>query len=518
MQVVFTGTQFECRLKFDERNIPKEAGFFWDNTNKVWYTKKYGVAARLHAYLDDTARNELAKKRIMIETWTGGLSVPKGQKLYDFQENACLFSLARNKSYLGLDPGLGKTPCAAVIAQSLNDFQQCVAGVYICPPFLTRNTEVEFNRWSRLRTIRYNHKKPGGFGTEIIIFPDSLIARKEVINDIRTFMRIAKSEGRLLVLFVDEAHRFKNHTAKRTVALFNEVANGFDRVTYLSGTPMPNRPIELYPVLSHSAQQCIHGMGVHEYALKYCGAFEHEHGWDYNGATNLDELRAQVIGTFMQRVRKADVLKELPPKTEEMVILEESLPPKLTKLSKDILATLSPDDLMRGQVAMKLQTNEEVHLSTYRKELGIIKAKPAAAFIKYILEETDESILVFAIHKEVIKTLDEELSHYSPLVITGETRMELRHAMVNEFQQDRKRRVFIGNIQAAGTGLTLTKASRVVFVEFSWVPADNDQASDRAHRIGQTDNVLVQYLVYESSVDKTVIETVLKKKKITEKI
>lgn len=514
MEVSFSNGIFKCRCDYESRNIPKGAGFRWDQDKKIWFTPVHGVAARLETYLDESAKIEISRVRIRLETWTGGLSIPQGETLFHFQECAALFALSRNRSYLALDPGLGKTPIAAVISQTLFDNQLVERIVYICPPFLTRNTENEFKRFAPdIRVSRYGEGSP----KVLLIVPDSMITKPEVQNAITKFTKSCAQGASLL--FTDEAHRFKNDEAKRTKALFgdkksNGLADLFARIVYLSGTPMPNRPIELFPILSHSAPQTIHDMNKFEYAEKYCAAFQNQWGWDFSGCSNLPELVSQVVGTFMIRYKKDEVLKELPPKTEEMVILDESLSPRLAKLSQAILDSLDTEDLMAGQIQIDLG-KDVLHLSTYRRELGVIKAKAAADYIKFLLEESDEAILVFAIHKEVISILTSELSDYDPLVITGETRMELRHEYVKAFQNDKKRRVFIGNIQAAGTGLTLTKATRVVFVEFSWVPADNDQASDRAHRIGQKDNVYVQYLVHEESVDKAVIKTVLRKKRIT---
>jgi SWI/SNF-related matrix-associated actin-dependent regulator 1 of chromatin subfamily A len=155
------------------------------------------------------------------------------------------------------------------------------------------------------------------------------------------------------------------------------------------------------------------------------------------------------------------------------------------------------------------------HVATYRKELGMAKLPHAVTIIKSILEETDESILVFAIHREVTRGLVEALEKYSPLGISGDTPVDRRQEIVREFQENPKRRLFVGNVQAAGVGFTLTKATRVLFVEASWTPADNDQASDRAHRVGQTDNVYVQYLVFKNSIDRSVMETIFSKKRVT---
>lgn len=514
MEIVFESGVFQCRCTYDERLTPKAAGFRWDNFHKIWYTRSPNIASKLPQFLTLSAQKALEKITITISDSIPVPHIPKGESLFDFQIRAYEFAISRNRSYLALDPGLGKTPIAAVIAASLWRTGGPLNSIYICPPFLARNTEAEFRKWAPGVPVR-RYGSPLGFGKDggVTIVPDTMLGKAS--GDIR---RMKKYD----LLFVDEAHRFKNDTAGRTQALFGKkgedgIVSPFPRIVYLSGTPMPNRPMELFPVLNSSAPSTIDFLTKHGFGLKYCAAFQNQWGWDYSGVSNFEELVKKVHGTFMLRYRKADVMKELPEKTSAMVVLSDELPPKLTKLSQRILSKLDPEDLMSGVVSLKVGT-EELHLSTYRKELGILKVDEAVNFIAGELEESQESFLIFAIHKEVIQELTASLEHFEPLVITGATPMAERHEIVKEFQENPKRRVFIGNIQAAGTGLTLTKATRVIFVEFSWVPADNDQASDRAHRISQKSNVFVQYLVYENSVDQAVIETVLRKKKVTDKI
>lgn len=524
MKVTFTGDVFVCKCAFDTRHLPKEAGFRWSPDHKIWYTPQPGVAARLRQYCDPAAEKELNRKLIAIEPWAGGLVYPPKEVLRGFQIEAATFSLSRNSSYLALDPGLGKAVIACVVANTLNK-KSPTGIVYICPPFLTRNMEVEFKRWAdELFVMRYTCHDLA----QVLIVPDSIITREQTQLDIAKFTAYCRERKLSSLLIVDEAHRFKNDEAGRTRALFGHHPPGkarlkgmverFDRVIYLSGTPMPNRPIELYPVLNASAPETIGFMSKHQYASKYCGAFQNQWGWDYSGATNVTELASQVIGKFMLRMKKADVLAELPPKTEELVLIGDDLNPKLAALDKRILENFSPEDLTKGQIAIETKMGDDLHLATYRRELGLLKSKEAVKYIKSLLEESEESLLIFGIHTDVIGHLEKELESYLPLVITGQTPMAARHEIVKTFQSDPSRRVFIGNIQAAGTGLTLTKATRVIFVEFSWVPSDNEQASDRAHRIGQKDNVFVQYLVYKNSIDRAVIETVLRKKSITERL
>lgn len=515
MKVTFApDTGFICKCSFEKRHLPRDAGFHWSGAERHWYTRNPEVAARLNSHCDEHAKKQISKFTIEVTQWTGGISVPEGEKLFDFQETAARFALSRNRSYLGLDPGLGKTPILAAVTATL----QC-STIYICPPFLTRNTEAEFKRWApKLKVSRFDLRMQFN-GPEVVIIPDSMITKKPIRDFIEEFVRWHRAKGSVLQLAIDEAHRYKNDMAQRTRAVLGSrhergLADLFDRIVYASGTPMPNRPMELFPILAHSAPATIDYMNKFEYGRKFCAGHKNQFGWDFSGASNLPLLKERVLGPFMLRYRKAEVLKELPPKTEDMVLIGDDLSPALADIDRDILKSFSPEDLMQGRFS---NDEGEIHISTYRKELGVYKAKSAAEYIRYLLEEGDESLLVFGIHTDVIATLEKELEDFNPLVITGQTPLGERHEIVSKFQnEDSGHRLFIGNIQAAGVGLTLTKATRVVFAEFSWVPSDNDQASDRAHRIGQQDNVFVQYLVFKNSIDRTVLETILRKKKVTE--
>lgn len=525
MKLFYAHGVFILKCGFDEREIARKSGFRWHTTKKLWYTPSPIVAARLRVHaVDSTAQNEIDRHAIVYEPFGGQLDIPPNEMLLPFQMEAALYALARNRSYLALDPGLGKTPISAIIAATLSHLNYQF--VYICPPFLTRNTVAEFNRFAP--DLYCGIIKPKGVifnGGDVLIVPDSLIATPRAREATTHFVAARKERGQKVLLFVDEAHRYKNDLAARTKALLGRndkelgripgIADEFDRVVYLSGTPMPNRPMELFPILSHSASETIQGMSKFEFGFQYCAGFKDDWGYNFDGASNMNELATKVKEKFMLRFRKKDVMKDLPPKTEEMVVLSEELSDTHLTFEANLLSKYSPEDLMKGIIRVDLG-KDELPLATYRRELGTRKVKPVAEFIREQLEETDENVIVFAIHKETIHLLQIELEKYLPLVITGQTPMNDRHTIVKAFQDPKSTcRVIIGNIQAMGVGLTLTRASRVIFAEFSWTPSDNDQASDRAHRIGQKENVLVQYLVYPNSVDKAVIETVLRKRKVT---
>lgn len=410
---------------------------------------------------------------------------------------------------------------------------------------MVRNVENEFGRWApALRVAVFGRLSTTGMhgqgkknltasaAVDVLIVPDSLLARAGVVAALVAYCDAWPVADSLLV--VDEAHRFCRGKSKRSTALYDELAPKFGRRVYMSGTPMPNRPMELYPLLSREAPDTIDFMDVWAYGRHYCAGYRKRIGWDANrgeprmswdfsGASNVPELRARVQGTrwpFMLRLRKE--LLGLPPKIEEVFIISADMSPKLARLDKAVAKAYGDggDDAMRARLtaAAAVETGGELHTMTYRRLLGVEKVKPSAEYIRALLEETTESILVFAYHKEVVLELGKALAAFEPYIISGDTPKAKRQEMVDDFQASKTRRLVVGNYHAMGVGFTMTKATRVIFVEFDWVPGVNDQAGDRAHRIGQTKSVLVQYVVYKNSIDKRVLEAVLTKSDTTKRI
>jgi SWI/SNF-related matrix-associated actin-dependent regulator 1 of chromatin subfamily A len=503
MRLTYQDTRYIFICSYDDRHRPKAAGFRWDPHLQRWVTPSSGIASRLLEFADEKAKNELERTSLTRTEWRGAIPHPEGLKPKPFQLDAVKFALERNRSYLALEAGLGKTICAALMRNAL-----LTQTLYICPPFLAANVEEEFLKWgtSGIRVARFGKLSEQIWAAaNVILLPDSLLAREHARDFIRAWVKTANPG----LLIVDEAHRFKNDSAERTKALFQIYFPLFPKVVFLSGTPMPNRPRELFPVLSNAAPQLIDDMSKLEYGIKYCAGHQGKWGWDDSGATNVEELAKKVVGPFMRRVRKKDVLPELPPKTEELVFIDEELPAELLELSRKILKEQSPVDLMKGRIG-------DEHVATYRRKLGTLKVPPALEFLRFVLEENDDALLIFAIHKETIAALAAGLKNFHPLTITGDVASDERFRRAKAFQANPKHRALILNIQAGGIGFNLTKASRVVFVEFSWCGADNDQAIDRAHRIGQDEKVVAQYLVHRNSIDRDVMETVLRKKESTQ--
>lgn len=484
----------------------------WDAAAKCWYTPDPRVVLPLRSYCDSLAAKELQRTFLSFDPWTGALRYPPHLKPRDFQKYAALFALSRNRSYLALDMGLGKGVIAVLI-------QNALAGhmLYVCPPYLVLTVAEEFRKWGgrNLTIWTTMDQAPPQATPTVWVVPDSQMHQGALRDLVGAWKRLRPKA----TLVVDEAHRYTHLDARRTRALFQAYVPAFSRIVFMSGTPCPSRPMELWPVLSECAPETIDFMTESDYGRRYCGGHysEQKRAWDFSRASNVAELAGKIHGTFMLRLRKDDVLTELPPKTEELVFIGDGLPPVLADLDAAVLRRYSPEDLVGRQLAVAagLGEDEDLQLSTYRRELEKLKASAALKFIHGVLTNGDENVLVFGYHKEALALLVKGLAKYNPLVITGQTPMDVRHQRVKAFQSDPRHRVFIGNYLAAGTGYTLTKATRIIRVGYSWVPGENDQAGDRAHRIGQTDNVLDQFLVYRDSVDCKVLQVIQRKRQTT---
>jgi len=526
VKIVFKNNRFYCRTSFDDRIYPQAAKWIFDSKNKFYYTDNYERAFSLSEYMDQDLKNLTYKLLIHTGLWGGTLALPPdGLTLLKHQPPAVFFALNQNKSYLGCDPGLGKTIIQAMIASCLEGIV-----VVIVPPFLQLNTQAEFEKWAPKLVVKtINEVNLGDSGFDVLIVPDSLLTDKGVTAYIEYLVR----NSHYNTLFIDEAHRFKNEEAKRTQALYGiegttkrKAVQGivdlnFDKIVLYSGTPMPNRPMELYTPVNKLAPQCIDYMTREDFGKEYCAGYHDGHGWNFSGASNVKTLASKIIapsGKFMLRQRKA--LLNLPPKIEETIVLGGGHSVKLFKVDMALMAKYSPEDIIKGQIAKRLgRAEEDLHVATYRRLLGLEKVPYAVEYIESLMEETDENILVFCIHKEVVAALKEGLAKYRPLVIDGSVPTGKRQAIVDEFQDKKKgRRIWIGNIAAGGVGYTLTKANRVLMVEFEYTPGGNDQAGDRAHRYGVLWSVLVQFLVLKNSMDRKIIETLLRKRKATQYI
>lgn len=484
--VSFTNWFWRCDAITYHHTKLKALGWWWCEKDRCLKTDQLASVLPLRRFFDQSAKAHYRLTVCEKISWKKTIDAPSGVVPYAHQLQAARFALERRACYLALDAGLGKTLVAAMVKRALGQPM-----VYVCPSFLSPTVVAEFKRFGEAHNLKViadstAHKYGGRLAEFLRAHPDS-------------------------VLVVDEAHRFKSNKARRSQGVY-QLARIFGRVIFMSGTPMPNRPVELWPVLHHVVPHLIDHIDYIGYGKTYCAGYYDQRfcRYDFRGASNMAGLALRIKDIFMLRIRKDEVLKDLPPKIEQLVFLGNKLPPDICKMDK-ALTQAAGGDLVRLALAAA-NGKGDLHLATYRRLLGLHKVPAALKFIKSVLDDSAEAVLVFCQHTEVAKALEVGLAAYLPVVITGATPTALRQSLVSGFQNPHSlNRVLIGNIEAAGVGFTITRATRVVFVEFAYTPGVNSQAADRTHRIGQKNSVIVNFCVYRDSLDRYILSAITKK-------
>ena len=314
----------------------------------------------------------------MEPTW------PKNLNPFRYQIDGAKFILSHRNTYLCDEPGLGKT-IQAIMA--LNTLKPQLT-VITCPPFLCLNWEKELKAWSTsFHKVQILKKMADVVSREadIVIVPDSILNAPGITEQFY--------HRQINFMVIDEAHRFKSHDAKRTLGL-ESISKNASRICALSGTPMPNRPIELFTMIKMLDHNSIDLMGRHRYGLRYCGAHHNGFGWDYSGAARLSELSEK----FMIRRRKAEVLTELPEKVIQILEIEPSYVEKalVKREQKEFKKSLRD---MTVDITQFLSTPEGesalARLSNERKEIAFAKAARVVPIVEDILENPKQKLIVF---------------------------------------------------------------------------------------------------------------------------
>lgn len=516
--------KYYARCGYDERDILRGAGFKWEAARKCWYTADTAVAVKLVDY----AINEQTKMvlRNFQKTYDGsfehenvsGFTVesPESMTYRSYQLLGIKWASERRVSLIADEMGLGKTIQGIGVAVHTGARSILV----VCPASVKENWAKEFSMWHPdnppCRVI-YGTKSTQPFTVHkenVIIINYDLLTNPT--------MRDAINARKWDLIIMDEVHTLKNMKSKRTKNILGTdgIARCDARIVGLSGTPIPNRPVEFYPFLSALAKEAIAPYTSFEaYARRYCGAYMN--AWmqlEAKGATNVEELNQKLRSTIMIRRLKKDVAKELPDKTLQVITIEPDA--KTSSLLKKEFDFVDMADFRSSGVKLLSGTKGAAfdELAAMRQEMMEFKLPHCIKHIEDLFESGITKLGVFAYHRATVKAIEEHFKDKNPLVITGETDTKKRQGIVEAFQTNPEHQLFIGNIKAAGVGITLTAASHCVFVEVTWVPGEILQAIDRFHRIGQKNSVLAQFLVLKNSVDEHMIRSVADKQRVLNQV
>jgi len=333
------------------------------------------------------------------------------------------------------------------------------------------------------------------------------------------------------LLVCDESHFLKEITARCTKSIvggrfkkdgrihaLKGIAHQATRTWFLSGTPAPNNVSELWTTLK------LFGVTKHNrdgFIRRYCttkfNGFEHK----ILGNKRVPELKA-IMEPIMLRRTKKQVSIELPPlhiTTTPVepckVDLELWFPnflksPHIQQQMKEAGRNLRDEWLLADDEERIALLRDTTHsIATLRRYTGTAKLDGAVEYVEMLLASGVDKVVVFAFHPKLLHEMGHRLRTFQPCIVTGKT--VKRDYMVHKFQTVKGRRLFLGQIQAAGTAITLTAATHIVMVEADWVPANNAQAIMRCHRIGQKNPVFATFLSLAGSLDESIQKVLAKK-------
>jgi len=324
-------------------------------------------------------------------------------------------------------------------------------------------------------------------------------------------------KARPRVIIIDECQFIKSLKAKRTKNVLKLVSRPSVRsVLALSGTPLTNRPIELWPILKAVRPDLF--PSLEKFAWRYCKPHWTFWGWRFDGATHLKELNRVLRSECMVRRLKKDVLPQLPPKRRKFVCFQLSKSQQKTydEAQTDFLRWLEKESPAKAKRASKA---EQLAKIGYLVRLAArLKLDWTTRWIADFFESNPgEKLVTFTMHTFVIDHLKEKFPDRC-VVIDGRVTGRKREESVRQFRSHRKKDLLLGNWIAAGVGLTLTSSCNVAGLDLPWTPGELLQGEDRIHRIGQKKLSLIHYLIAMGTIEEKQINIQRRKAKILDAV
>ncbi|WP_202192642.1 DEAD/DEAH box helicase [Bacteroides uniformis] len=434
---------------------------------------------------------------------------------YPYQEEGIRKGLEWKRLFIGDEPGLGKTLQSIGIIDTAGAYPALV----ICPSSLKINWQREVEKFTDKKALvldNYN-RTTWPYLLQMKMFHVAIVnyesLRKYFVWDIKG----GKSFRLKDVVFcpqitmfnsviIDESHRAKDPSAQQT-KFVKGICAGKEYIILLSGTPVVNRPGDLVAQLSIMERLNEFG-GKNNFLLNYAQG-ERE-------ASNLEELSKELYSRCLIRREKAKVLTQLPDKTRVDIYVDISNREEYDTAAQDLAKYLREyQQCTEHEIRRKMRMEALVKFMTLRSIASKGKVEHAIDFVQVFLDGGNKLILFCSSH-EIVDKLKKAFP--KAVTVTGRDSSVMKQAAVDAFQQREDVQLIICSIKAAGVGLTLTASSNVAFVELPWTYADCCQCEDRAHRIGQKDNVTCYYLLGRGTIDHKLYSIIHNKKAIANSI
>lgn len=486
---------------------------------------------------------------------------------YDYQKQAVVFfEINDGKAILGDQPGVGKTlpPITYAVKNKLKT-------LVICPASLKLNWRKEvlnfthekahvfkYNPNKKSKKINYSKEeslihiinyesiqsyikleykhvcggnlivpgeKPRKCGTEIVDLNKKHTKCEHCKNKnsfksrVTGLVYIEDKDGSVLdpedydLIVIDEFHRIKSTKTDWTQIIRRAFRDTIPRRILISGTAIKSRPMEFFSGLNFMDPEMWNSM--HDFGVRYCAAYESNFGWNYDGASNLEELFTRISPYFLRRLKK-DVLSQLPDKTYTEIEIE--LTPterkEYEKLLKEVKKVMSDNGTEEEKKESYL---EKIH--KLKQFTGMVKLERMISDgVVDSIASNGDKLVVMSDYQILAEKLHEHYGDAS-VIHTGSMSLEDKQTSVERFQEDKTVNLFCGMIGASGVGITLTEASKLIFLGFAWTSGDMEQAEDRIHRATTThDNIQIIKYICVDTIDEDISELLKNKAQVVSKV
>ena len=415
----------------------------------------------------------------------------------DHQKEAIQKLVGNKKFILADDMGLGKTTSTIISAIETGAKKILI----VCPASLKINWQREIENYSD-RTIYIAEGKKFSSESDFVIINYDILKN---FHDPKKGDESTVLNAKFDLVIMDEAHMISNPQAQRT-KIVNDICDKVERVWLLTGTPMTSRPMNYYNLLSLVESPVAANWMA--YARRYCNGFQFNVGkrkvWNVTGASNLDELRERTQSHILRRLK--DEVLDLPDKIISPVYLRLK-----SKEYEELMGEYFNwyDNNSEESSSLTIQFGK---LMKVRKIIAEEKVKHTIELAENIIEQ-GKKVIIFTNFTDALRTIYNHFGKQA-VYLDGSCTKPHRQKSVDDFQENDKIKVFVGNLKAAGVGITLTSAEAVIMNDLSFVPAEHAQAEDRSHRIGQKNSTSVYYPLFENTIEGVIYDILNRKKKI----
>jgi SWI/SNF-related matrix-associated actin-dependent regulator 1 of chromatin subfamily A len=495
------------------------------NHEKVLFTSVPEAAVTFWDSATDRARNVLSGLRSRIslsQAPSSGrhIDVPPDKELWGFQKASLDYALtvASDACLIADQPGLGKTPQAVAFANEI----QAKRVLCIVPANVRLQWAEKIFEWSTLPgpiTVHVVTNSRNGLNP----FAHYTVVSYELATSLILGAMLAAERYDLLI--IDEAHYLKTPDARRTRAIFGggvnrdfpPIADSCDVKLALTGTPLPNRPREAYTLTRAFCWDAIDWMSEDKFRDRFNPSLMLD---TKSGKKRIDErtgrtaeLQNRLRGSYMTRHLKREVMTQLEYPVYDLVYLDETKAIRAA-LEAERMLDIDPNTLEGADLPIMGD------ISTVRRLMGEAMAPGAADYVKTVLDGGEDKVVVMGWHISALNILETKLEQYGVVRLDGRVGSPgLKRERVNEFRRNPHKRVFLGNILAAGVGVDGLQdvANHIILSEPDWVPGNNQQAIDRLDRGGQKRTVLADICVVRGSFAERICAAFLRKAKIIDK-